>query len=147
LLIANTRHHELIAALRDVVGAARLYRRQPPLPDASIDLQQAIEQMRNILQAPYDEPGLEEARQRVLYLCEEIAHDLKVCHLRGAAAKANRTRAASLCGALIDIANVLIPVLQIDAQTKRISSLELRRDRSISPTEQEPPLEGVGRKA
>ena len=116
--MANTRHHELVPALRDMVDAARLYRRQPTLSDASIGLQQAIEQMCNILRAPYDEPGLEEARQRVLYLCEEIAHDLKVGHLRGAAAKPNRTKAAGLCGALMDIANVLIPILQIDAQTK-----------------------------
>jgi hypothetical protein len=54
----------------------------------------------------------------MLFLCEEIAHDLKVSELRGAAAMPNRTRAADLCGTLMDLASVLISVLQIDAQTK-----------------------------
>ncbi len=117
MLMVTMRPHQLIPGLQRLVDAARLYRRQPSFPEASIVLHRAIDKIRDMLDASFDDPGLQEACRRMLYLCEEIAHDLKVSDLRGTAATPNRTRAADLCGTLMDLANVLISTLQTDVRT------------------------------
>jgi hypothetical protein len=117
-LMVTARPHQLISGLQRLVDAARLYRHQPSSPEASIVLHDAIDKIRDVLDAPFEDPDLQEACRPMLFLCEEIAHDLKVSELRGAAAMPNRTRAADFCGTLMDLASVLISVLQIDAQTK-----------------------------
>jgi hypothetical protein len=111
---------DLIACLLAIEGTASAYRTHPTFRDRPDLLRRALVDARKVLEKPDGrEPGISEARGRILTKCNEIIHVLGACAIRVESDWPGRARAVGLCGELIGLVKELMPYLEARMPQRR----------------------------